>query len=286
MAEVAPRGDFEPIRFPPCLCTLRDAHRLDALAATVVRTDRLFLALDYDGTLTPIVGHASAATLSQEARKTLALLAESRDLTVAVLSGRALSDVQSRVGISHVIYAGNHGLEIAGPDWSHVEPEAERRRTDLQTLAQRLAEELAAVPGAWVEDKGLTLCVHYRQAEEVCWPTVHETVRKVCQGTETWLRVQPGKRTWDLRPSLECHKGTAAAYIRRRVGLDQAFAVGIGDDVTDEDLFAALRDGLTIHVGLDHDTRACCRVAGPAEVLEFLGWLARVRGLAGTGGEA
>lgn len=286
MDEVAPRGDTGPIPFPPCLCTLRDARRLDALAAAVARTDRLFLALDYDGTLTPIVGHASAATLSQEGRKTLALLAQSQDLTVAVLSGRALADVQSRVGLSRVIYAGNHGLEIAGPDWSHVEPEAERRRTELHSIAQRLTDELTAVPGAWVEDKGLTLCVHYRQSEEATWPRVHETVRKVCRGTESWLRVQPGKRTWDLRPSLTCHKGTAAAYIRRRLGLDRAFAVGIGDDVTDEDLFAALRDGLTIHVGLEHDTCACCRVAGPAEVLDFLGWLARVRGLAGTGGEA
>ncbi len=285
MAETASRSASGPTRFPPCLCSLREPERSDALAAAVAQAERVFLALDYDGTLTPIVSHASAARLSQEVRKTLALLADAEDFCVSILSGRALADVRSRVGIPRVIYAGNHGLEIAGPDWSHVEPEAEHRLAELRSLAQRLSDELTTVPGAWVEDKGLTVCVHYRQAEEVSWPTVHDTVRKVCRGTESWLRVQPGKRTWDLRPSLECHKGTAAAYIRRRLGLDEAFAVGIGDDVTDEDLFAALRDGLTIHVGLDHDTRACYRVAGPAEVLDFLGWLARVRGLAGTGGE-
>lgn len=280
MAEDAYPWDSDAI--PPLagIQPVRDGQALGRAWAAIARGDRLFLALDFDGTLTPIVSHAAQAVLPEGVRKTLAALADSGSVAVAVLSGRALADVQGRVGLSNLIYAGNHGLEIAGPGWSHVEPVALEHRDDLRRIAEALTTELARIPGAWVEDKGLTLCVHYRQADEAEWPEVHDAVRQICRGTETWLRIQAGKRTWDLLPGRECHKGTAASIIQRRLGCEQAFPIGIGDDVTDEALFATLREGLTIRVGLEQDTLAGCRVAGPADVWALLAWLARVRGLA------
>ncbi|MCS6975394.1 MAG: trehalose-phosphatase [Gemmatales bacterium] len=280
MAKIIRSATNDDGSLPACLHAVRTWHDGSPLASPLIQAERLFLALDFDGTLTPIVSHAAEAILPVEAGSLLARLAASDRVTVSILSGRALEDLQSRVGLRHIIYAGNHGLEIAGPDWYHVEPEANQRRKQLEELAVRLDKELRAFPGAWVENKGLTLCVHYRQAEKTHWPDIAEAVRRVARGTEDWLRVESGKRTWDLRPSRKFHKGTAATYIRQRLNLEKAFSVSIGDDTTDEDLFEALGDGLTIRVGFSDDTRACCCLASPAEVCEFLGWLARIRGLA------
>ena len=98
-------------------------------------------------------------------RRALDRLSRRRNLNVAVISGRALSDLQSRIALPYLIYAGNHGFEIKGPGLRFMQPTAGALRPELQDLCGRLAASLGSIAGATVENKGLTASVHYRQAD-------------------------------------------------------------------------------------------------------------------------
>ncbi|HXA96545.1 MAG TPA: trehalose-phosphatase, partial [Candidatus Dormibacteraeota bacterium] len=84
----------------------------------------ILLMTDYDGTLTPIVDDPADAVLAEQTRQDLLRVARSPRGSVAVISGRALEDLRTRVAIGEAIYAGCHGLEIAGEDLSFCHPEA------------------------------------------------------------------------------------------------------------------------------------------------------------------
>ena len=81
----------------------------------------IFLFLDYDGTLSSIADHPSKAFLSTEIKKSLHQVIMNPRFKVAVISGRSLPDIKSRVGIKEIIYSGNHGLEIESPEFKYRE---------------------------------------------------------------------------------------------------------------------------------------------------------------------
>jgi trehalose 6-phosphate synthase/phosphatase len=121
----------------------------------------LVVFLDYDGTIAEIAPHPTQALLSAGMRTALAACAARRDTELAIVSGRSLADVRAMVGVDGLVYAGNHGLEIEGPGMARYE------HPDLGHSAERasrLAPEMRArcVEGAWVEEKGATLTLHFR----------------------------------------------------------------------------------------------------------------------------
>lgn len=209
------------------------------------RAGSLLLGLDFDGTLAPIVPRPEDAALPEAIRPLLEAVAARRDTRVALVSGRGLRDLAARVAIDGVYYAGNHGLEIEGPDVHRVHPQAQDAAGRLAALARTLEQALAATPGAIVEDKGLTLSIHYRMVDDE--PTashVRETVETAAAG-ESALRLTHGKKVVEVRPDVDWHKGRALRFLRRT--LEERFAPGpavfIGDDRTDEDAFEELGDG-------------------------------------------
>src|SRR5215213_3997623 len=111
----------------------------------------LLIGLDFDGTLTPIVGNPADALLAPAIRTVLAELASRPDTTVAIVSGRALADIQTRVNLDSLIYAGNHGLEIQGPRLRFREPSAILLSTLLSNISQELQTCMARFPGVIVE---------------------------------------------------------------------------------------------------------------------------------------
>lgn len=230
------------------------------------------LFLDYDGTLTPIVPHPDDAILSDAMRATL------RRLTglckIAIISGRDLDDVQDRVGINGIWYAGSHGFDIAGPKGEHSEYQEGRDYLPaLDAAEQTLRDKLTTTPGCLVERKRFSIATHYRQVDQNKVDTVKQVVDQI-HAAHPELRLTTGKKIFELQPDIDWDKGKALRWLMQAQNLDPGrfTMIYIGDDVTDEDAFRELAsDGIGILVAkTDQDTRANYRLADPAAVQAFL----------------
>jgi trehalose-phosphatase len=233
----------------------------------------VLLFADFDGTLTPIAEHPSLAHLSAETKTLLEGLSRQSSMTVAVICGRALADLQARVGIEGLVYAGNHGLEICGPGFHFIDPDAAAQREALRQLFEKMSARMRAVAGAYVENKGLTVSVHFREVADRQVDEVIRAVRAAVSPRQRQWQLTIGKMVYEIKPRVEWHKGAALHWIKDRIGKPKAQMIYLGDDLTDEDAFAALPDGITVKVGHAEETFAKFHVADPAEVQQFLRWM-------------
>jgi trehalose 6-phosphate phosphatase len=258
---------------------LPDAHDLTTrLRAARAAAGLMLVGLDFDGTLAPIVPRPDDAALPATTRPVLEQLAQRRDTRVALVSGRSLRDLRERVGIGGLFYAGNHGLEIEGPAVHRVHAEAEASMERLGVLARRLEARLAGLDGVIVEDKGLTLSVHYRLVNDATAEArVRAQVHDVCAGVPG-LRLTAGKKVVEIRPDVDWHKGRALRFLRDTLtaGHMRAPVLFIGDDRTDEDAFREVGDdGCAIFVGEPiADSAAHASLPDVASVARFLRELA------------
>jgi trehalose 6-phosphate phosphatase len=239
----------------------------------ILRAPHLLMCLDYDGTLTHFTDTPAGAHLSPQMERVLLSLAEHDNLTLAVISGRYRADLQARVGIPGLIYAGNHGLEISGPGYLFVEPKAASYVGALQELSDQLSAKLQIIPGALVEFKGLTISVHYRQVAPAQGEEVRHLVHSALANTQHPFVLLAGDKIFDIRPRVYWDKGSAINWIKERLAKPEILVIYIGDDVTDEDAFVALPDGITVKVGEAGETAAHYLLGGPWEVRKFLEWL-------------
>src|SRR4030042_4007093 len=186
----------------------------DSVNRRLKSADHILFLSDYDGTLTPIVDKPESANLHQETRKLLRTLAKNRRYTVGIVSGRALPDLKSKVDLEGIIYAGNHGLEIEGFGSSFLEPIAEEMRPFLQMLNQALSATLRGIKGAFVENKGLTVSVHYRLVDDAEEGRMKDTFRKVTDPLHVMgkIRITQGKKVYEIRPPVDWDKGKAIAW--------------------------------------------------------------------------
>jgi len=248
--------------------------RLDEVRGRLARAPSVLIGLDFDGTLTPIVDRPEDASLGPAARQVLERLVRRPRVAVAVISGRRWTDVVGRVGVPGVIVAGNHGMDIRGPGLHYVEPTAWTQRPALAVLAAALRRALRDLPGAVVEDKGLTIAVHYRHVAREQVADVQAAVDRVVSGHSGQFRRTGGHSVLEIRPRVEWHKGRALRWIREHCGLPAPLVFFAGDDETDEDAFRDLTDGVTVRVGDVAGTAAAYVVDGPASVVRFLDYLA------------
>ncbi len=259
-----------PLALPSAL------ERVGEIAANA-RTRRLAVFLDYDGTLTPIVDRPEAAVLADSTRAAIARLAER--CPVAVVSGRDLDDVRSRVGLAKLVYAGSHGFDIGGPPGlRRALPQALDAVPALDAAERELRAALGAIDGALVERKRFTIAVHYRLVRESEVAEVERAVdAAVCE--HRGLRKRLGKKVFEVQPDVAWDKGAAVRWLLAALDLDgpDALAVFLGDDLTDEDAFRALAGrGIGVAV-LDapRPTAATYALRDPDEVRVFLEALAR-----------
>lgn len=193
---------------------------------------------------------------------------------VAVISGRDMADVRERVGLGEIVYAGSHGFDILGPGGLRQEnPEA---RTSLAALDQAEAfmrEKTAAIPGAQIERKNYSVAVHFRNADENRLPEV-ESLVDTAAAQHSNLRKGHGKKVFELQPHIDWHKGRAVSWLLQALELNspEVLPVYIGDDLTDEDAFGALREHGVGIVVRDEPRPTAARYAleNPAEVGSFL----------------
>ena len=255
------------------------------IASRIRRAHRIFLLTDFDGTLTPIVERPEDAILSKEIRDSLASLAKNHRYMVGIISGRDLRDLMSRVGVAGVTYAGNHGLEIHGKGLSFVEPIAQGMQSLLRVLHHALSVAFRGIEGVFVEDKGLTLSIHYRMAKDREEDRIKEIVDRITGPLHAGGRVKvtTGKKVYEVRPPVAWDKGKAIEWLLARGGVrpgDNTWPVFVGDDVTDEDGFAVVnrRNGISVFVGEPAAvSRAVYYLPSPQEVGVLLTRLVDIR---------
>lgn len=243
---------------------------------TVRRTgSRLALLFDYDGTLSPIVAHPALALLSLGTRRLLDRLASLPNVCVGVLSGRSLSDLRHLVGLPTVYYAGNSGLELDLLGRRMVHPDAERYRRRVASVVSSLGEVSRGYPGAWVEDKGLGLTLHYRDVPLPLLKDLLEQAGRLLHPHAGSLRVVDGPMAWEVTPALPWDKGTALRKIVETAGVP-AVPLYVGDRTNDEPALEAANElgGVSIGVGESAPTCARHRLGNPADLLAFLAGLA------------
>jgi trehalose 6-phosphate phosphatase len=230
----------------------------DALARLSEDPARAAVFLDVDGTLAPIVSRPELAEVPDETRAELKRLV-SRYALVACISGRTGAEARRLVGVDGIFYAGVHGLELA--------PEADAWRAPLR--------EVAGLDWPWVEDKGLTVAFHWREADDE--DAARASLEKVAERAEALgLEARWGRKVLEVRPPVDADKGTAVRLLLAEHGLRRALYAG--DDTTDLDAFAGL-DGLEVAVRvavISAEAPPALResadltVDSPAELLELL----------------
>jgi trehalose 6-phosphate phosphatase len=253
-------------------------NHLGTLLQRCVVHDRCVLFLDYDGTLAPIAEDPAAVQMAPAMQRVLTALVQHPRYHVGIVSGRALTDLKTRLCGQGLYLAGNHGLEIAGPGIRFQHQEAWELRPALDTLRQEMTSDLETIPGAWVEDKGLTLSVHFRRVSADRVPEVEAHLLKhVTPGIDAGrLALRTGKAVLEIRPHVEWSKGEAVSWILEQIRLENpttsVLAVYLGDDDTDEDAFRVLASaGVGIVVGSDrYGSAAQYYVESTAEVERLL----------------
>jgi trehalose-phosphatase len=235
------------------------------LAGLVTAASRpLLIGLDIDGVLSPLVDHADDARLLDGIADAITALDRLPDVTVAAVSGRELSSMRTFGLPDHVRLVGSHGMEAAD---TPMRPLADAERTRFATLL-RLAERAAqaAGDGAWVETKSASVAVHVRTADPETALTALADLETQTEGIDG-ASCKPGSNVLELF-ARHASKGTAMEVLRRDA--DASTAVFVGDDVTDEEAFATLRNSdISIKVGTA-PTLATHRLRNPDDVLRWL----------------
>ena len=265
------------------ISTIPDALQLYSQLKELVAARRVAVFLDFDGTLSEIVKQPESATLVDGAADALRALAA--QCPVAVVSGRGLEDVRDRINVDGLWFAGSHGFELAAPDGGRHENEAAATALGaLATTSELLTRDLSEIPGVVVEHKPFGVAVHYRNADPEVVDDVVAAVHRL--GHSEGLRVTTGRKVVELRPNIDWDKGTTLERILEHIevsdstyGRDTVLPIYIGDDITDEDAFDAVRfDGVGIAVCHDENgdrpSSASFSLENPFAVVQFIKRLA------------
>jgi trehalose-phosphatase len=254
---------------------------LDAALERLAATPVLLVAVDFDGTLAPIVPDPDDAAPLPRARRALAALARQAHTRVAVVSGRALVDLSQRIGAVEpgTLLVGGHGSEFEPASQGRLELPHARLLEQVRAAVEASA---AGLEGVTFEHKDASSALHYRRANRACAAKALTRLRGLrpdmlgVDGEGRALRPQlrRGKKVVELCV-LPTHKGDALARLRRELGATRLLYMG--DDRTDEDAFRALgTEDVGVKVGLGA-TAARFRVDDPDAAAEVLVRLVEAR---------
>lgn len=230
------------------------------LAMIRILAEKPLLALDFDGTLAPIVSEPSAARASADIAELLTVLGNR--LPVAIVTGRSVADVAGRLGFSPSFIVGNHGAEGL--------PGAPGKPPEVGLWRDRIMRNFKAdldAAGVTIEDKGYSMSMHYRHApdRDVARDLIHAAIMSL----KPVPRVIGGKCVVNLLPADAPDKFSAVSALLKISGCRSA--IFAGDDVTDDVVFdQASDDWLTVRVEALDDSRARFYLSAQAEMPAFL----------------
>jgi trehalose 6-phosphate phosphatase len=247
-----------------------------AIAERPAGTRLLFLS-DYDGTLAPFDPDPTIPRPTAQTAELLCKLSSRTDMSFGIVSGRRISDLRTRTQLpSRVYLAGLHGMEIevGSRRWQH--PDLEAARQYVRSLYERL-DDVRSVPGLVLEDKHASVAVHVRAVSP---PLRDGAIAHADRCADQWvaggkLRRLTGNMVVEYLPNIAAHKGDATKWIVEDVYercKQPVWTVFVGDDLTDEDAFKAIDDGIGVLVG-SRETHASHRVRDINEVCSLLDWL-------------
>ena len=253
--------------------------------APLLRTRRLGLVVDFDGTISEIAPTPEQARVIPKAATALRGLARNLPLA-AVMSGRAASDVAALVDVDGLVYVGNHGAELLRCGQLELATGAQAARDAVIGVFEELRSAVD-MPGMVWQDKGISATAHFRLASDPDHAArgLDNALRRA-RPEERGVEAFWGKMALELRAANGPNKGSATRDLARRFDLDGLLFVG--DDTTDVDAMLAVRElsaggalvGLAVVV-LHHDTpEPALRAAhysldGVPEVGSVLSWLER-----------
>lgn len=240
----------------------------DALLAQYHLAKKRLLLFDYDGTLSPIVKHPEDAFPTANLKKLLTRLAGDSANEIVIISGRSKKDLEGWLGDLPIALAAEHGAFFRRKDGKNWHNTVSGVETWKDKIAELFAYYAELTPGAKVEQKECAVVWHYRNASPY-FAQKHLVVlrRIIVPIAERYnLRVKEGKKVLEVHPA-EIHKGRVS---QEWLIHDHDFVMAIGDDTTDEDMFAAAPpDAWTIKVGRG-STKANYRLPDVPAVLQLL----------------
>jgi trehalose 6-phosphate phosphatase len=238
----------------------------EALAPLRENPARSAILLDIDGTLAPIVEHASDASVPEGTRQLLIQIAR-RYSVVACVSGRKASEARAMVAIGTISYLGSHGAELLRAGWTEaaVDPALEDWARRIQDFGREAETPELRRLRVRLEDKGPIVAFHWRGArdEEAARSAIDAIAERA---TAAGLRTHWGRKVLEIRPPVRIDKGAGIRSFLENTEIENALYVG--DDVTDLDAFRALaqlaEEGKlerVIRVGVSSDE-------GPSEITD------------------
>ena len=236
-----------------------------AVSARIHAVKMIRLFLDFDGTLTTICPMPGDVRLSDAARRSLRRLSRHPRVRVTIVSGRRISLLRKLVRLPGIRLLGLYGFEsdekIALP--LAVPRELPRLRAVLRPLP-------AELPGIRLEDKGISVAIHFRGALADTQLRAKDRIREIVRKFQPGFHIIKTHSAWEIAPRQVEDKG--AALRKELKGLRKSsLTIFVGDDLTDEPAFAVLPRGITVHVGRTSRTKARFWLRDPEEVAMFLG---------------
>ena len=261
--------------------TLTTPGALHASLQRIATTPRLLIASDFDGTLSPLVDVSMSARMLPAARAAIDALLALPGVTVALVSGRSLVDLEviaEHTEDSAILLAGSHGAEFWLPGDGAIEPDETADEIALRdSLRDRAVEITGDLPGVFIEPKTFGFGVHTRTASAEAARAANERVDALVAAEAPQWRRRTGHNIVEYSFRHE-GKDSAVASLRERV--DATCVLFAGDDITDEDALRSLGpDDLGVHVGAG-PTAATISVPDIPAFAALLDELARLRATA------
>jgi trehalose-phosphatase len=236
---------------------------------------RIWLFLDYDGTLADFAATPDIVTPDQGLIDLLKRLIQQSSVRLTIISGRRLDHIRALVPISGIWLAGTYGIELMTPsgerlerlDYSSIRPVLDKIKPAWRTI-------LGEAAGFFLEDKGWTLAIHARFAEQAqadhIMTVASRAAKEIIKGSD--FRLLGGHRFLEVSPKL-ADKGQAVSYLLKIDPWQDAMPVYIGDDDKDVRAFPVVQahGGLALLVGSEHQDRDVYdRLESPSQVRAWL----------------
>lgn len=233
-----------------------------------IKDKNIFLFLDFDGTLTPIIKDPTKSLVSDELLLVLKNLASK--INIGIISGRDLEDLNKRVPLKNLYLSGSHGIEIKGPSLHFIYPLAKSYKNLLDEIFSKVEKKIK-FKGVILEKKKFSFAFHFRGVDKTKRSAVKKNFSQVITNfLDNRIKIQKGKMVIEVLPSIDWNKGEAIIYLQEKLD-KSSLPIYLGDDLTDETAFRVLKDrGVTIRIGYSNRSAAKFYLKSQKEVFKLI----------------